>query len=39
MGIILAAIRDFGLPLVAAAVLIYIVLRGEVTFRYPARKR
>jgi hypothetical protein len=34
---LLAALRDFGLPTVAAAVLIYILVRGELVFRYPRR--
>lgn len=37
MTTVLAALRDFGLPTVAAAVLIYLVLRGEIVFRYPRR--
>ena len=36
---ILTAIQDYGLATVAAGVLIYVLLRGEVTFRYPAKKR
>jgi hypothetical protein len=39
METIIAAIRDFGLPTVAAAVIIFVVLRGELQFRYPARRR
>jgi hypothetical protein len=34
---LLAAIADFGLATVAAAVLIFILLRGEIVFRYPRR--
>jgi len=37
MTAVLAALRDFGLPTVAVAVLIYLVLRGEIVFRYPRR--
>lgn len=37
MTAILAAIRDFGVPTVGAAVLIYVLLRGELVFRYPRR--
>jgi uncharacterized protein YjeT (DUF2065 family) len=39
MNVILAALRDFGLPTVAAGVLIYILLRGEFVFRYPRTPR
>ena len=38
MNGIVTAISSFGLPTVAAAVLIYIVVRGEFVFRYPARR-
>jgi hypothetical protein len=31
------SIAKFGLPTVAAAVLLYILLHGDVTFRYPRR--
>ena len=31
------AIAKFGLPTVAAAVLLYILLHGDLTFRYPRR--
>jgi hypothetical protein len=31
------SIAKFGLPTVEAAVLLYILLRGDVTFRYPRR--
>jgi hypothetical protein len=34
---ILEAISSFGLPAVAAAVLIFIVIKGEFVFRYPRR--
>jgi hypothetical protein len=34
---ILTAIADFGLPTVAAAVLIFILVKGEFVFRYPRR--
>jgi hypothetical protein len=36
---IAAIIARFGLPTVAAAVLVYIVLRGELQFRYPRRSK
>lgn len=35
---ILSAVSQFGLPTVAAGVLIYILVRGEFVFRYPARR-
>lgn len=38
MMTLLAALRDFGVPTVAAAVLIYVFLRGEFVFRYPGRR-
>jgi hypothetical protein len=38
MSTLLSAVSAFGLPTVTAAVLIYILLRGELVFRYPARK-
>lgn len=31
------AIAKFGLPTVAAAVLLYILIQGDLTFRYPRR--
>jgi hypothetical protein len=37
MSAVLSAISSFGLPTVAAGVLIYILLRGELVFRYPRR--
>ncbi|MGA8807399.1 MAG: hypothetical protein WB973_05935 [Thermoanaerobaculia bacterium] len=37
MTAVLSAISSFGLPTVAAAVLIYVLLRGEIVFRYPRR--
>ena len=37
MSGILGAIRDFSLLTVVAAVFIYILLRGELAFRYPRR--
>jgi hypothetical protein len=37
MNGILGAIADFGLPTVAAAVLIFILVKGEFVFRYPRR--
>jgi hypothetical protein len=38
MSAVLSSISSFGLPTVAAAVLIYIVIRGEFVFRYPSRR-
>jgi hypothetical protein len=35
---ILAAVSQFGLPTVAAVVLIFILARGELVFRYPRRQ-
>lgn len=32
-------ISDFGLPVVVGAALVYVVLRGEIRFRYPSRHR
>ena len=32
-------IERFGLPTVTAAVVIYILLRGEVQFRYPRKPK
>lgn len=37
MNTVLSAISEFGLPAVAGGVLIYILLRGELVFRYPRR--
>jgi hypothetical protein len=37
MTVVLSAIHDFGLPTVAAAVLIFILVKGEFVFRYPRR--
>jgi hypothetical protein len=34
---ILSALADFGLPTVAGAVLIFILVKGEFVFRYPRR--
>lgn len=31
-------IAKFGVPTIAAAVLLYILVRGEVNFRYPRQK-
>jgi hypothetical protein len=39
MEVIIAAVQDYGLTTVLAGVLIYVLLRGEVSFRYPAKKR
>jgi hypothetical protein len=36
---ILETLRQFGLPTVIVAVLIYLVLRGDFVFRYPARRK
>ena len=38
MTSLLGAVQEFGWPIVTMACLLYILLRGEVTFRYPARK-
>ena len=37
MNAIISALTDFGLPTVAAGVLIFILLKGEFVFRYPRR--
>ena len=37
MNAILTAVSQFGLPTVAVAVLIFILVRGEFVFRYPRR--
>jgi hypothetical protein len=37
MSAVLSAISSFGLPTVAAAVLIFVLLKGEFVFRYPRR--
>jgi len=37
MNAILGAIGEFGLPTVAGAVLIFILVKGEFVFRYPRR--
>jgi hypothetical protein len=37
MNGMLSAIQSFGLPTVAAAVLIFILVKGEFVFRYPRR--
>jgi hypothetical protein len=37
MNAIISALAQFGLPTVAAGVLIFIVLKGEFVFRYPRR--
>jgi hypothetical protein len=37
MSYILSPVTEFGLPTVAAAVLIFIVIKGEFVFRYPRR--
>lgn len=39
MGLLVVYISKFGLSAVAAAVLFYIVLRGNLTFRYPRAAR
>lgn len=36
---LLEAVRQFGLPMVGGAVVLYLLLRGELSFRYPARRR
>jgi hypothetical protein len=38
MGELVGLVGKFGLPAVLAAVFIYILLRGEVNFRYPREK-
>ena len=38
MSAVISAISNFGLPTVAAGVLIYVLLRGEFVFRYPSRR-
>ena len=37
MASVLAAVSDFGLPAVLGALVVYVVLKGEFVFRYPAR--
>jgi len=37
MTALLSALREFGLPTVIAGVLIYLLLKGEIVFRYPRR--
>jgi hypothetical protein len=39
MTAVLAGLTDLGLPTVVTVALIYILLRGEFAFRYPARRR
>jgi hypothetical protein len=39
MGVLVAYISKFGLLTVAAAVLFYILLRGDLAFRYPRATR
>ena len=38
MAAILSALREFGLPTVIVGVLIYLLLKGEIVFRYPSRR-
>ena len=38
MAELASLIAQFGLPTVAAAVLLYVFLKGELQFRYPRRK-
>lgn len=38
MTAIFDALAHFGLPTVAMGVLIFILLRGEFVFRYPAKR-
>lgn len=39
MSELVDAIRQFGLPVVLVVVLLYLLLKGEVDFHYPARPR
>jgi hypothetical protein len=38
MAELTSLIARFGLPTVAGAVVLYVILRSEVRFRYPRRK-
>jgi hypothetical protein len=38
-GAVLEALQSLGTPLVVAAVAVYLLLRGEIEFRYPSRRR
>jgi len=38
IGGIANAVSAYGFPTVVGALLIYIILRGEIVFRYPARR-
>jgi hypothetical protein len=38
MNDVLSAISTLGIPAVLAALFIYVVLRGELRFRYPASR-
>lgn len=38
MTAVLADLADLGLPTIATVAFIYILLRGEFVFRYPAKR-
>ena len=39
MNLLTNLIAECGLPTVVGAVVIYLVLHGEIRFRYPSRRR
>lgn len=36
---IIVALTQYGLPVVVCAVLIYLLLRGEIDFHYPGKRK
>ena len=39
MNVLTNLISEFGLPVIVGATVLYLVLRGEIQFRYPYRRR
>ena len=39
LNVLIYVISEFGVPIVVAAVLLYVLLRGEISFNYPKRSR
>ena len=39
MNVLTNLISEFGLPVIVGATALYLVLRGEIRFRYPYRRR
>ncbi len=39
LNVLIYVVSEFGVPIVVAAVLLYVLLRGEISFNYSKRPR